>query len=225
MTGTTTTRRGWPLALALLALAGCSSAEPEAFPEQPQHKPQVSEVTASLDLPLTARGGLDAAARSQAAAFLDAYRDGGRGPLLAVVTAPGRAALNDASATLRDLAVRRGLPAGALVVSAGVGSPAGMALRYTDFVAMPPGCAPEIVYSSKRRNQLPDSFGCATESNIAAMVAHPGDLVTPTPASSGDGARVGRAVDLYHQGKATQAEVNRNDNLQASTVKASGGSQ
>ena len=225
MTGTTTKGTGWPLALALLALAGCSSAEPEAFPEPPQPKPQVSEVTASLNLALTARGGLDAAARSQAAAFLDAYRDGGRGPLLAVVTAPDRAALNGASAALRDLAVRRGLPAGALVVSAGVGAPAAAALRYTDFAATPPGCTPEIVYSSKRRNQLADSFACATESNIAAMVAHPGDLVAPTAASAADGVRVGRAVDLYHQGKATQAEVNRNDNLEASTVKAGGSSQ
>jgi len=224
MRGGATGRASWRAAMAVLALAGCSSPEPGAFPEPPQPKAAVSEITASLTLPLPGPGGAFAAAdRARASRFLDAYRDGGRGPLLAVIAAPGRAAASAAAAALAALAAKRGLPAGALVVSSAVGAVAGVTLRYTDYVAAPPGCDPEIVFSRKAFNEVSPNFGCATENSIAAMLAHPADLLGPPPATAADGARAGRVIDLYRQGKATQADVNRNDDLKASEVGAGGG--
>ncbi len=228
MHGEANARTDWrllgPMLLAVLALAGCTSAEPSAFTPPPQPKAAVSQVTASLDLPLAGRSGvLDAAGQTQAVSFFDAYRDGGRGPLLAVVTAPGRGAASAIAASLQTLATRRGLPAGSLVVSAASGSPGTIALRYTDFVAKAPGCEPEVVLSHGWANAVSPNLGCAIESSISAMVAHPRDLIAPAPFESADGARLGRAVDLYRQGKATQAEVNRNDTFQASDVGSSTG--
>ncbi len=216
-------RAGWWTALVALALAGCSSAETGAFPEPPQPKAKVAETTASLSLALPGGGGFGAAERAKATAFLDAYRDGGRGPLLAVITAPSRTAATHAGAVLGDLAIKRGLPAAALVVSPALGAPAGITLRYTDYVATPPGCDPEIVFSRKPLNEVSPNLGCAIETSISAMVAHPADLLGPAPTAGADGTRAGRAVDLYRQGKATQADVNRNDNLRASDVGSSGG--
>ncbi|MEI6558170.1 MAG: CpaD family pilus assembly lipoprotein [Rhodospirillaceae bacterium] len=210
---------GAGMVLALLLLAGCSSAEPGAFPEPPQPKARASEVTARLALALPGRGGaLTEAEHTQASAFFDAYREGGRGPLVAVVTAPNRSAGASAATALRDLAARRGLPAEALVVSSALGSPPGIALSFTDFVATAPGCDPEIVYSRNPTAEVSPNLGCAIENNFSAMIAHPADLLGPAPASAADGTRAARAIDLYHQGKATQGDVNRNDELRASDV-------
>ena len=215
----------WPAsaaALAMLALAACTSAEPGAFPQQPQAKATVTEVTARLALPLPASGRLAAADHTRAAAFLDAYRDGGRGPLLAILTTPGRAAAASAAGMLNALAVKRGLAPGALVVSSAIGGPPALTLTYTDYVAKPPGCSPEIVLGFNPTQALSPNYGCGMEGNIAAMLAHPADLLGPAAETAADGSRAARTVDLYHQGKPTQADVNRNDSLQLSTVGASG---
>ena len=210
--------------LAVLALAGCASPEPGAFPEPTVRKAKVSEITATLSLPLPSPGGaLSAADHARTTAFFDAYREGGRGPVLAVITAPDRTAAAHAAAILRRLATGRGLSDNAVVVSSAIGSPPGMVLRYSDYVAAPLECAPEIALSFNPTHATSPNLGCAIDKNIAAMVANPADLLGPATATAADGTRIGRAIDLYHQGKATQAEVNRNDSLQLSTV-ASGSS-
>lgn len=44
------------------------------------------------------------------------------------------------------------------------------------------------------------NFGCATEANLAAMVADPADLVKGKTSNSADGAALARGVDLYRSG-------------------------
>ncbi len=218
----TQTRTLW-LALTVLALTACSSAEPGAFPQEPAANPTVSQVTARLALPLSGRGGtLTPAERARAVAFIDAYRDGGRGPLLAVLTAPSSSSAGQVGAALREVAVKRGLTPDALVISSAIGGEAGVTLLYSDFVAKPPGCKPEIVFNFNPTQALSPNYGCSIANNLAAMIAHPADLLGPALESAADGARVGRTIDLYRQGKATQADVNRNDTNQLSSVGSAG---
>jgi type IV pilus biogenesis protein CpaD/CtpE len=152
--------------------------------------------------------------------FLDAYRDGGRGPLAVTVSAPDRAMAEAAVAALYYLARRRGVVEAALAVTLTDTGPApmGIALRYTDFVAVPPACNPEVVLSRNPNGEVSPNLGCALEGSVTAMLAHPADYLSPAASTPGDGSRFGRIVDDYRQGKATQAEVNRNDDLKASTI-------
>ncbi len=223
MNGKCARRRTLWAALSVLALAACTSPEPGAFPQEPVAKPSVTQVTARLALPLAGRGALAAADRARTAAFLDAYRDGGRGPLLAVLTTPDQDSAGQVTAMLRDLAVKRGVSPDALVVSSAVGSEAGVILLYTDFVAKPPGCKPEVVLGFNPTQALSPNYGCFIANNLASMVAHPADLLGPALETAADGARTSRTVDLYRQGKATQADVNRNDANYLSSVGSSSG--
>ena len=218
----------WWMAAVLLAVAGCSSAEIGAYPEPPQPTIRVTEVPATLWFALPgAEGEFPRTERARAASFLDAYRDGGRGPLTATISAPTIAAAGRADAALRVLAIRRGVVEDAVVVKTVVGAAAGrpgISLRYTDFVAVPPPCNPEIALSRNPTAEVSPNLGCALERGIAAIVAHPADLLKPPPETPDDGARLGRVVDRYRQGKATQAEVNRNDDTKASAVVFGGSS-
>lgn len=215
-------RNGLGIALMTAALAACTSAERTAFPEPPEFHATATQVTARLALALPGSdGAFGDSERARAAAFLDAYRDGGRGPLAVAIVGPNAKSIDTAERAIRLLARRRGVPGDAVLVTRGPvtatpeGRP-GLTLRYTDFVATAPKCNPEIVLSRNPTAEVSPNLGCAIEQGLAAMVAHPVDLATPAAAAPADGARMARVIDLYHQGKATQSEANRNDDTKAS---------
>lgn len=60
--------------------------------------------------------------------------------------------------------------------------------------------------ASTRRNTPTPNLGCATQNNIAAMVADPRDLVGPQPMDPGDTQRRITVLELYRQGMPTAAE-------------------
>jgi type IV pilus biogenesis protein CpaD/CtpE len=47
------------------------------------------------------------------------------------------------------------------------------------------------------------AFGCATYSNLAAMIARPADLVAPVPYAGADAPLAASAVRRYEEGRAT----------------------
>jgi pilus assembly protein CpaD len=49
-------------------------------------------------------------------------------------------------------------------------------------------------------NRVSSNFGCAVTANIAAMVANPGDLVSPRPMDTSDAMRRETIIGKYHQG-------------------------
>lgn len=212
------------LALTMLALTACTSPESDAYPEPPQPRAQVISVPATLHgaLPDPA-GDFAGPEHDRLGAFLDAYRDGGRGPLKTVITAPDARTAGRAEAALRTLARRRGVVEEALAVTVTVaaGAPPGLTLAYTDFAVTPPPCNPEVVLSRTPTAAVSPNLGCALETSITATLAHPADYAAPTGGTPGDAARQSRVVTLYRQGKATEAEANRNDDLKASTISIS----
>lgn len=50
------------------------------------------------------------------------------------------------------------------------------------------------------------NFGCATQANVAAMVAEPTDLVAPAPIGKGDASRRSTIVYAYRKGEKTRSE-------------------
>lgn len=50
-------------------------------------------------------------------------------------------------------------------------------------------------------NATSSNLGCATESNLAAMIVNPADLVKPKANATADGAALANGVELYHSGK------------------------
>jgi pilus assembly protein CpaD len=49
-------------------------------------------------------------------------------------------------------------------------------------------------------NTTSSNFGCATETNLAAMVANPADLAKGRPSGTADGEALARGVELYRSG-------------------------
>ncbi|MDK9696381.1 MAG: CpaD family pilus assembly protein [Siculibacillus sp.] len=66
------------------------------------------------------------------------------------------------------------------------------------------------------------NFGCATQSNIATMVAEPTDLVSPSPIGKADATRRAAVIQAYRKGEKTRSEFKLPETT-ASKVGAGGG--
>ncbi len=200
-------------ALALCA-AGCAAGfnGPEhAMTVAQAHPIAVDSQTVTLTIDADATT-TDLSSRDQARlrAFANAYLVNGHGPL--TITAPSgfadadgheaaadiRQALNDAGVsweTLSGATYRTGGDAGdQLIVS------------YTRYVATASECG---VWSGVRardyRNLRSPNHGCATQNNIAAMLADPHDLIAPAALSPRDATSTARAIDAYRNGETTSS--------------------
>jgi pilus assembly protein CpaD len=60
-------------------------------------------------------------------------------------------------------------------------------------------------------NQPPPSFGCATQHNLAAMVADPRDLIEPRQMDASDATRRSTVTGKYEKGDVTQADKHSAD--------------
>jgi pilus assembly protein CpaD len=133
----------------------------------------------------TGAGGLGADQAPEIRHFLDRYKADGSGPLR--VSLPN--AMNDrlnAAHTFRDvkdLIREAGIPARAVVTARHQTSPElgpTLKLSYEQPAAVPPQCGDwsEDVGLNPERLPYPN-HGCATQRNVALMVANPRDLVQP----------------------------------------------
>ncbi|HEX4505897.1 MAG TPA: CpaD family pilus assembly lipoprotein [Alphaproteobacteria bacterium] len=68
-------------------------------------------------------------------------------------------------------------------------------------VATAPACPDWSKPEADEPNNLTSSnYGCATESNLAAMIVNPADLVKPKAGGAGDGFVLAKGVELYRSG-------------------------
>ncbi|HEY0283457.1 MAG TPA: CpaD family pilus assembly protein [Rhizomicrobium sp.] len=72
--------------------------------------------------------------------------------------------------------------------------------------------------SDTAANQSSPNFGCATQHNIAAMVADPRDLVQPRPMAQSDAVRRGIVVGKYEKGEVTAADKSQDQSGKVSGV-------
>ncbi|MDB5774070.1 MAG: hypothetical protein JWP38_203 [Herbaspirillum sp.] len=76
--------------------------------------------------------------------------------------------------------------------------------------AVPPDCAKLVQQShmvDAGAGRPGVAFGCATYSNLAAMLARPADLVQPVPYAGADAALGVSAVRRYEEGRATPLDT------------------
>jgi pilus assembly protein CpaD len=194
--------------IVLLALAGCGNgkAKPDA---REVHAIHVEMRPAGLVLMPAPDGALSPADGQRVRDFIDAWRDWGRGPLRVAVPARlGSRAQDRLLGDMKGLAGRRGADAGAVMPVAASGDVAGASLGFDDFVAVAPVCAGESVWMSSRgANVASPLFGCATQRNIAAMVANPADLIDPAASGNASAARGAVVIQNHRLGKPTAVQT------------------
>lgn len=187
---------GLSTAMMALSLAGCREfyhpeglAAVELNDPDKRHAIHLSSRPETLLVEVGHDGtGLTANQESDVLAFIHRYKAESRGKLRIASPAGGS---SRAVRHVRSLAEESGLPPWAIEVSSIRGEGRrrqAMKLTYERVVAIPPACGDwsEDVGRDHQRLHYPN-FGCATQNNLAVMVAHPRDLERPqdeTPRSS-----------------------------------------
>ena len=172
---------------------------------------QIVTITVELDPSTNEISSLD---QARLRAFANAYLTNGHGPL--TLTAPsgtgadldGHETVADIRKTLFDAGVAWSSMGGATYRTGPEGSANQVIVSYTHYVATASKCG---IWSgvTKRnyKNLRAPNFGCATQNNLAALVADPHDLISPADSSFRDANSTTRAIDLYRSGEATSSAV------------------
>lgn len=180
--------------------------------------------TLNIDIP-PGQPGLAAADRAAIADFAVAYRERGHGPLT-VSTPSGSPNAGSATAVLsdvRDTLAERGVSGDALAytpysASAGERS-APLILSFKRFVARAGSCGDwSKSLTADYKNVPPPNLGCATQNNLAAMIADPADLLKPRDMTPADADRRNTVLGKYRQGESTATARSDQDSGAVSKV-------
>jgi pilus assembly protein CpaD len=209
------------LILAALAspLGGCAADRVVTgstdVPDYRQRHPIVlTEGARTLDVFVTGHASLDGRQLEDILAFAAEYRRGGQGAILAQVPAGTRndAAAHATMARITHALAEGGLPASYVTVTAYavadpfVAAPVRLSFtRLTAKVTSPCGTWPRDLGVSDLRQQANNesywNLGCAMQSNVAAQVADPVDLVRGRPEGRPDSIRRGKVIEAIRQGQ------------------------
>ncbi|MEE2690502.1 MAG: CpaD family pilus assembly protein [Pseudomonadota bacterium] len=200
------------MAAAAAIAAGCSSVtngREQALSVAEQHPISVDTqvVTLTIDLDPTV-SDLTAIDKARIRAFADSYLVSGHGPL--TVTAPsgagtdldGQETASDIRRYLNELGVEWSQITGATYRAGS--EKRQLIMSYTHYVATPSACGDWSGDTMSRyRNLNSPNFGCATQNNLAAMVADPRDLIQPADSSPADAEGRIRVIRAYRTGEPT----------------------
>lgn len=216
---------------ALASLAACAGVpNPEGAAPVPTHADRhairVEEMGDRLDIAAPAGAmTLDAQSRAQLADFASRYLRLGHGPL--ILSAPSAGPNADSASRLahevRMRLAENGVPYSAIAGSTYDGSAseaAPVVLSFTRYEAFAPECAPiwrqDLAHQSN--NQAYESFGCAGQANLAAMIEDPHDLVAPRGETARDAGRRAVVLERYRAGQATGAERSQDEQVTISNA-------
>lgn len=220
-------------AIALIAatgLAGCSgfnTAEHAQFGAHYSHPISVETDVATLNIGVVpGQPGLSPADRAAIEDFAAAYRQRGHGALTISTPSgsPNSGAATVALSDVRDLLNENGVGAGDLAYTpyraSGADAAAPLILSFKRYVALPTACGNwSQNYALDPTNGLTPNHGCATQNNLAAMVANPADLVAPRNMTPADAARRSTVLEKYRAGEATATARGDQDSGAVSEVK------
>jgi len=117
----------------------------------------------------------------------------------------------DASAAIQYFGERlaaAGVPRDRILVGTNGGGDGKVELGYIGYDAQTAACGDwSANYGDTASNRVSPNLGCATQHNLAAMVADPRDLVAPQPMGPGDAARRATVYGNYKDGKPTGATL------------------
>ncbi len=207
-----------PLILASLgALGACASVPtpkgPPLASAADRHRIEVAQTSERVEIPVKADDThLSPEARQDLDALAASYLRYGHGAL--VLSAPSGGANADAASVLaqqtRMSLVEAGVSYAAVAGStydASGESAAPIIVSFDRYEAQAPECAPlyEQDLAHQSDNQAWDSFGCATQANLAAMIDDPRDLLQPRAEDPRDSGRRDTVMQAYRAGQQTHA--------------------
>lgn len=214
---------------AAAGLAGCgfNGAEHAQFTAQQTHPITVEADVATLNVGVVpGQPGVTPSDRAQIEAFAASYRQRGHGPLTISTPSgsPNAGAATVALSDVRDLLKENGVTAGDLAYTpyraSGGDASAPLILSFKRYVARPTACgnwSQDAAFNPS--NGILPNHGCATQNNLAAMVANPADLLGPRTMGPADPGRRNTVLEKYRAGEPTATERNQQDSGAVSEVR------
>ena len=218
--------------LGLTALGACASVPPPPMDMRPtasaadHHQIHVTESAERLEVAVSPGDmTLSHGDRARLNAFAGGYLRYGHGAL--VMSTPSGGSNADAASILAN-ETRRSLVDAGVSYAAVAGSSydasgranAPIIVSFARYEAHAPECAPlwEQDLAHQSNNQPWESFGCATQANLAAMVEDPADLLHPRDEDPRDSGRRDTVMDAYRAGEQTHAERTSDERIQISNA-------
>ena len=194
----------WTVLALATSLAGCTGTAASNRSLESVHQPIVRNAIHQFDVAAT-NGELAPSEQGRLQGWFDAMgvRYGDR---IAIEDASVYGATS-AQATVRSMIARRGLLVSQDVpVTTGAVPPGHLRIIVTRASAFVPGCPDWASKSSiNPTNSTSSNYGCATNSNLAAMVADPNDLIKGPRGDRDDPATATRAIRTYRDKPQTGA--------------------
>lgn len=178
----------------------------------------VVEQRPRLDLPVDVYGADSSGSlRLETARFLSQYRRTGSGARL-YVSLPRGGAGGHIMHDIRQLARGAGIADGRIAVETHASADRVVRLSYARVAAVTQPCGDWSENADLNRENLPYvNFGCAVQSNMAAMIARPTDVLYPAPETARSAER--RATD---QRKYNEGVLGKGDDNSKSSVSTAG---
>jgi pilus assembly protein CpaD len=191
-----------------------------------RHRIDVEQTAVRLEIEVSASDlALSSKSRADLNAFASGYLRYGHGALILSTPDGGGnagavARLSEQTRmSLEEAGVSYAAVAGSSYDGAGEASPP-IVVSFARFEAHAPECAPlwEQDLAHQSDNQPWESFGCATQANLAAMVEDPQDLLHARAEDPRDSNRRAAVFEAYRQGDQTHADRSEDERITISTV-------
>jgi pilus assembly protein CpaD len=201
-----------------VALSGCGSTKDgmttSAIPDdyRTRHPIMLSEVEHTLDVPIASGDRrLTVGVQDSIAGFAADYLSASTGTIQIMVPhgSPNSGAASAMRKQIRQVLTTRGVAANRIIETSyqaeANSNAAPVRLSYVAITAMTNPCGewPEDLQNNTFSNKNYHNFGCATQSNLAAQIANPMDLVTPRDMAPIDATRRSTVIGLYRRGADT----------------------
>lgn len=215
-------RRALPLMLLAGMLGACTHTKEEITASVPadyrqRHPIVIQEADRTIDVFVgTGRGGLTASQRTDVTAYAQNWLQEGTGPIAIdlPVSTPNARAATQSLQDIQSIFASVGVPARGVTIRRFTPVDqrqfATIKLNYPKVTADagPCGLWPEDLGPTFRNpiyqeNRPYSNFGCASQRNLAAMVANPSDLVQPRPESPSYTTRRSTVLGKYSKGEGT----------------------
>ena len=212
------------LTVALAGCAGFNGIENAQYDANYTHPISVETDVATLNVGVVAgQPGLAPSDRAAIENFAAAYRQRGHGPLTISTPSgsPNAGAATVALSDVRDILVENGVTDLSYTPyrASGADSGAPLILSFKHYVATPTACGDwSMDYAFDPSNGLPPNHGCATQNNLAAMIADPADLAGPRRMTPADAERRNTVLEKYRAGEPTATQRSEQDSGAVSEV-------
>jgi len=213
---------------ALFALSACGGFNNanDVFDVERAHPISVEPDIVTLVIPAPPyKQGLTKTDRAQIEDMALAYKERGHGPFT-VATPSGASNTGSALSVLsevREVLGEKGVSESRLAYApynaSAADSSAPVILSFKRFVAFASPCgdwSKNLAYNPS--NKHAPNYGCATQNNLAAVVADPADLLGPRTMTPADAARRSTVLGKYQRGEVTASQRDPADSASVSQV-------